>query len=127
MFILGKLTQLIKKNYRKETDVKVRWKNDSFIWTLFVGPCFCGRIYLLTYVTLTREFNIPDKKPKIKAETINFYPSYKTGTDLSTTDELKGSVKIFDNMLQNKPEDFSPSLTRSIHESSGVDFLSTVF
>ena len=50
--------------------------------TLIVGPCFCGKTYLMLNKILLSELEYPDREIKIITRSPNQYPNYTTSRNI---------------------------------------------
>ena len=57
--------------------------------TLIVGPCFCGKTYLMLNKILLSELENPDREIKIITRSPNQYPQYETSQEISTINDYK--------------------------------------
>ena len=102
--------------------------------TLIVGPCFCGKTYLMMNKILLSELENPDREIKIitrspnqhsqNEQTKGLYPNYTTSQEISTIDDYKDCVVIFDDMLDSNQRELCPFFTRGRHENISVYYLS---
>ena len=100
--------------------------NDSQVCnrTLIVGPCFCGKTYLMLNKILLSELENPDREIKIITRSPSQYPQYETSQEVSTIDDYKNCTVIFDDMLDSNQKELSPFFTRGRHENIDVYYLS---
>ena len=92
--------------------------------TLIVGPCFCGKTYLMLNKILLSELEYPGREIKIITRSPNQYPNYTTSHEIATIDESKDCVVIFDDMLDSNQKEVSPFFTRGRHKNIDVYYLS---
>ena len=92
--------------------------------TLIVGPCFCGKTYLMLNKILLSELENPDREIKIITRSPSQYPNRETLQEISTIDDYKDCTVIFDDMLEQGMKDVSPFFTRGRHENIDVYYLS---
>ena len=91
-----------KNNSSKHEESKIEQSNNR---TLIVGPCFCGKTYLMMNKILLSELENPDREIKIitrspnqysqSKQTKGLYPNYTTSQEISTIDDYKDCVVIF--------------------------------
>ena len=66
------------------------------------GPYFGGIEYLMLKSILSSELKITNRKIKFLTRCPKRYPDYHTEEEVSTIDEYRDSVVVFDDMLENK-------------------------
>ena len=94
---------------------------------LIVGPCFCGKTYLMVRKILLSEYINRDRQIKISTRSPKQYFDYELTDEILSTDEYKDCVVIFDEMLENKKIDISPFLlVVGMKELLFIIFLSVV-
>ena len=111
----------IKENKKLHEQSKIEQSNNS---TLIVGPCFCGKTYLMLNKILLSELENPDKDIKYLTRSPNQYPNYETSQEISTINDYKDCLVIFDDMLDHNEKEIQPFFTRGRHENIDVYYLS---
>ena len=86
-----------KHNIKDEIENEIFGGNNNR--TLIVGPCFCGKTYLMMIKIPSSELKNPNRKLKFLIRSPNRYPRYNTAEELSTIYEYKDCVVVFDDML----------------------------
>ena len=105
----------------KQSSIDSRFTNR----TLIVGPCFCGKTYLMLNKILLSELENPDREIKIITRSPNQYPLYETSQEISVVDDYKNCTVVFDDMLDsNQRELCIHFFTRGRHEDIDVYYLS---
>ena len=92
--------------------------------TLIVGACFSGKTYLMLNKILLSELENPDREIKIITRSPSQYPQYESSQEISTIDDYKDCVVIFDDMLDHNQKEMCPFFTRGRHENIDVFYLS---
>ena len=73
---------------------------------------------------LLHELENPNREIKILTRSPNQYPNYETSQEVSTIDDYKDCVVIFDDMLDHNQKEIHPFFTRGRHENIDVYYLS---
>ena len=73
---------------------------------------------------LLSELENPDREIKIITRSPNQYPNYETSQEISTIDDYKDCLVIFDDMLDYNQKEIHPFFTRGRHENIDVYYLS---
>ena len=130
----SKESEGIREGIRKEPLVRDRNR------TLIVGPCFCGKTYLI--MKLLQELTLQEYDDVVNVIIITQSPEQYTdvaGTDVAGTgveytiedpnemkslEEYRNKVVVFDDVLDHKQKDLEPFFTRGRHKDIDVYYLS---
>ena len=91
-----------------DTDNIIKNYSGNVNRTLVVGPCSCGKTYLIMNKILLIEYDNVDRQIKILARFPSHYLGYETSYRILSQDVYKNYLVVFDDMLENKQKDISP-------------------
>ena len=129
--------QICKKKYGKGLDTIIEPLTDTIIEpltdgsrmndsitnrTLIVGPCFCGKTFLIMKILKDKDNVIIITHSPKQYKDVNY--TMESPKEIKDLEEYEGCCVVFDDMLDHNQKEIEPFFTRGRHENIDVYYLS---